>query len=286
MSRAGASVARPLGRAARGIVLAVLGLTSCILPQQDLADGPAQREQALATPPAPRPEVDDSLGFATGADASLPSDGPAPARDAHIPPTRLGLEVFADAELALVGRVQTVSRVGLGTGVLRVQVEERLMGDVRRGDELVVLGYATDFLPGSREILFLRRFRDGPRFEVTRRIDARDPDFAAKLDVTRRTSRLLDIRAGPDRDAAAIELVLDALDDRADWTRRYGLAELGWLASTRSDLFTPLRRARLEALAASTSDPDVRAGVESVTIALAPHPLSLPAPPRQESSSP
>lgn len=204
-----------------------------------------------------------------------------------LPPTRLAVQSFSDGMLVVLARTLSTTNVGLGSTVARVLVEDKLagpaLGDTR---ELTVLAYPGDLVRGRRDLLFLQPFRGGPRWNVERLLDGRDPDFRAKLELTRRTADLLAIRQVSARDAATFELVIDALADARPWMRRYAVAELGWLASTRADLFTDLRRRRLDALAAETDHDEVRLGVESVAIVLARHDQPLPGPSPEESSRP
>lgn len=257
--------AAPAGRIPLGAlpgIIALLGV-ACTAPSAD----PAQSTAALSmtTPAAP----DVALALPDGR-----------------PPTQLAREIAATADLVVIGRVRSVRPVGLGTGVVHVLVDESIHGPAAPGEDLVVVGHALDFVEHARDILYLKTLRGGPRYEVVRRIPGTDGDFAAKVDATRAAADLLTLPTPAGRDAAAVELVLSALQDRRPWSRRYGRAELAWLASARPDLFTSVRLQRLEAIASETSDPYVRADVESVTIHLRRRTASLPGPSRQESSSP
>ena len=259
-----------------------VGLFGCAAPTPAAEPAPLP----FVGPPAPVADVAQAADAPTDSVAlALPEGTRAAPETPSLPPTRLALESFRDGMVVVLGRTLSTTNVGPGGSVARVLVEDQLAGpDLPDGPQLTTLAHAGDLQRGRRDLFFLKPFRSGPRWSIERLLDGRDPDFRAKLELTRRTAALLAIEHPSARDAATFELVMDALTDARRWTRRYAVAELGWLASTRAELFTDIRRRRLQSLAAETAYDVIRQGVELVSIVLGWAERPLPEAPPEESS--
>lgn len=202
---------------------------------------------------------------APGLEAQAKRSGPEP-----VPPPPLQLAEWLDQQRPQVLLV-TVARqrsIGRGSVALTLDVEQRLWEP--RGPteaQLLVLGYAGRLRAGERALVFLRGFREGPRYELLKRVRAADEDFAAKLKLVREVIPLLQHPTRARREAAAFELVFSSLLHGSAWRRRWALTELQWQEAAHPALLTALRRRRLAQLLPSIGDPALRAGVESVAAA-------------------
>jgi hypothetical protein len=194
----------------------------------------------------------------------VPQRAPAP-RPPGVPPTRLGVQLLANCPVIIVARTIAIREAAIGTELLRVRVVERMLGaDTRPGAELSVLTAAGQFLFGSEDLLFLRPYGEGGRFELVERIAISDKHYAAKLTITRRTIWLMEIADAEQRNDAALALLFDLLRSKDEWTRLHALDELTWLATTQHELFTPSRRARLVTAGRVSPHEQVSLRVESV----------------------
>ncbi|MHC5209928.1 MAG: hypothetical protein ACYTG2_04325 [Planctomycetota bacterium] len=200
--------------------------------------------------------------------ALVPQD--APARKApRVPPTRLGVELLSNCPVVVVARTIATREAAIGTDLLRVRVLERMLGpDTRPGDELSVLSPAGQFLFGSEDLLFLRPYGEGGRFEVAERITITDKHYAAKLTITRRMIWLMEIADVEQRNDATLALLFDLLRSKDEWCRRHALDELAWMATARHSVFTASRRARLLTVGRVSPHEKVSRGVEIVARSL------------------
>ncbi len=239
---------------------------------------PAPTPLAMRLPVEPRPDSGSLGGAASKAAAERPR---------HLPATRFGDEVLAREPLLVVGVTRSVARLGIGTAVVRVEVEEHLHGDgPRAGEVAVVLAYDGDFHAGGRDLLVLEGFGGGGRYRPLYRIDARDDDFRAKVAMCRRQVELLDEPDTRARDDATVELLARSLAAPDAWTRQYALSEVRWIAAVHPEVLSAARLLRLRTVAAASSWPDVTDGVESVAIELSRRARALPTDDQQESSPP
>jgi hypothetical protein len=198
------------------------------------------------------------LGQSLGADDE-------PLRPA-VPPTRLGTELLVFEPLVAEATTLRVTPFGIGTAVVRVRLDRVLSeGGPADGTELVVLAYDGHFSPLGRDLVHLLPYRRGGRWRVLERVDGRDRDYHAKVAVTAASLQLAAMDDADHRDTTTLTWLTDLLYSPDRWTREYALGELRFVAVTRAPLFTPAVLMRLEALASTTPDPDLRRGVELVT---------------------
>ena len=228
-----------------------------------------------------------------------------PDPDDGLPPTRFASDVLAGRPLLAVTRTVSVTNLGIGTAVVRVRIEEPLLGELREpptgdtararradatrprvGDELVVFAYAGHFHEEGQDLLMLRPFRDHGRYRVGMRVDGRDKAFREKVGMARRQVQLLEVDDPDLRDALTFQVLREALGAPGAWTRAYALREFTFLARTRPDLFDAARLRSLALLARASPWPEVRQGVESVTMLAARPDGPLPADREGESSPP
>lgn len=192
--------------------------------------------------------------------ASSNASPPAP----RVPPTRMGVELLATCPLVIVGRTIAAKPAGPGIELLHIRIIERLVGPGREPGEVVtVLSPVGQFPFGSQDLLFLKPWRGDERFEVARRIDGSEPNFEAKLALTRRMVWLMEIVDDQARIDATLSLVLGQLAGNDAWSRSQGLDELRWMSERLPGMFTASRRGRLIALGRISTDPRVVEAVES-----------------------
>jgi hypothetical protein len=204
-----------------------------------------------------------SLALQTAPDQAPPRAAPVS------PPSRLGVELLGPCPVVVVARTISVRDAGLGAALLHVRVVERLRGeDITAGDALTVFSVADHFRFGSEDLLFLQPFRQSGRFEVVHRISVRESQYAAMLSIVRRTVWLMEIEDVEARRDASLDLILGLLRSRDEWTRRYGLEELRWMAEHQHAIFSGDRRDRLRTAGRASAHPEVKAGVVIVTRAL------------------
>lgn|GEM_PF-1773507 len=196
----------------------------------------------------------------TGSPANLPA----------VPPTQLGLQTLAGSPVVVVARCIAVREAAHGTDVVKVRILERMRGEgVPRDAELLLLAPQGTLRFGSEDLLFLRPWRGGERFEIVQRVASVVPHFEERLSVVRRSVWLLEERDVQRRADATLDLLLELLGSAHEWTRGYALAELRWMALEQRWVFTPERLARLTTVARASPRAEVRAGVDSVAAALA-----------------
>jgi hypothetical protein len=207
--------------------------------------------------------------------------------DTGLPPTRLANVVLAGRPLLVRTRVISTRPAGMGTVVLRLLIEERLLGEgAEQGSEVVVFAFRGHFLVGGRDLLALEPFGRSGRFRVGQRVDGRDPNHRDKLAMIRRQIVLLQTADQEAQVAATFDLLLASLVSPIEWTRRYGLRELRWLAAVHPEVLTSERCRRLQLVGHGSPWPAVQRGVESVAILLADRGKALRDAPEQESSQP
>jgi hypothetical protein len=196
--------------------------------------------------------------------ALLQSRAGPPAPTPSVPPTRMGVELLSTCPLVVVARTVSTRAAGPGIELLHVSVVERLLGaPFQPGDVLSVLTPAGQFAFGSEDLLFLKPWRGDERYEVALRVAATDPQFEAKLALTRRMVWLMEIHDEQQRIEATLSLVLEQLHSEDEWTRSQGLEELRWMTERLPGIFTAARRARLLSAGRVTTDAKVLAGVEA-----------------------
>lgn len=186
------------------------------------AFAPAATRCASAQEPAPRPPA--------------PKPAPEPARPAPEEPihcTQFAAEVLAAVDAVLVGTVVDVKALR-GTDVVRIRIGawkagERPATPLGPVDEVTLLATPRDFFVGGEQLLFLKRFEEGPRFVVHNRIGRGDPDWEAKLACLDQNLALQALPTAEERRRQARKLVYDDLVARSQWTRWHGFHELSWL---------------------------------------------------------
>lgn len=185
--------------------------------------------------------------------------------DPALPPTQLGQETLARSPVVAVTRVISVRPGGPGTDLVRVRLLERVRGaGLAAGDELALLVPQGTLRFGSEDLLFLRPWREGGRYELAQRVSAGEPHYEERLAVVRRTVWLVDAPDAQRRADATLDMLLALLASPREWTRGYAAAELRWMARERRELFTPERIARLRAAGRACRHADARAAVDSV----------------------
>jgi hypothetical protein len=190
---------------------------------------------------------------------------PTAGREPPVPPMRIGRDLLARCPLVVVARTITAREATVSSDLLHVRVVERMLGRaVKPGDELTVLSPVGQFQFGDEDLLFLRPYRDGNRYEVVERVSSTDPNYEAKLSISRRSIWLMEIPEPEQRADATLSLLLRLLGSRDRWTRSHAIDELAWMAREHHALFTPARRARLISAGRVSPHQAVREGVESV----------------------
>jgi hypothetical protein len=194
----------------------------------------------------------------------------APPRDLPaVPPTQFGLQTLAVSPVVVVARVIAVRDAGPGSELVKVRVLERMRGkDIARDTELSLLAPQGALRFGEENLLFLRPWRSGERYEMVQRVGAHEPHYDQRLAVVRRSVWLIEERDGVRRTDATLDLLLELLGSEKEWTRGYALAELRWMAREQRWVFTPERSARLRAAGRVSPRDDVRSGVDSVAALL------------------
>ena len=186
-----------------------------------------------------------------------------------VPPTQLGLQVLVNAPVVVVARTIEVRGAGPGSELLKVRVLERMRGlGLVRDSELSVLAPQGVLRFGEENLLCLRPWRSGERYEIVQRVGADEAHYDERLAVVRRTIWLLEERDPVRRVDATLDLLLELLGTDKDWSRGYALAELRWMAREQRWFFTPERTARLRAAGRVSPRDDVRSGVDSVAALL------------------
>jgi hypothetical protein len=222
--------------------------------------------------------------------ALLPQEAPAPRPPADppaVPPTRLGTELLASCPVVVVARTIAIREAAIGTELLRVRVVERMLGAATRaGEELSLLTAEGQFVFGSEDLLFLRPYGEGGRFEVVQRVASTDKHYAAKLTIARRSIWLMEIADAEQRHEATLALLFDLLRSKDEWSRRHALDELAWMATARHALFTVSRRARLQTAGRVSPHEEVGRGVERVVQILESEDARLREAPEKEQSPP
>jgi hypothetical protein len=197
---------------------------------------------------------------------SVPMSLPAMQGRPPVPPTRLGLQVLARCPAVVVARTISVRDAGLGASLLHLRVRERMLGaDIAVDDDLQAFSASQQFRFGDEDLLFLRPYRSAGRYEVVERVSARDPHYAAKLAVARRSIWLMEIDEDERRIDATLEYLLTLLQSADEWSRQHALDELRWMATEQRELFTIDRAARLRAAGRASPRKEIAAGVESVS---------------------
>ncbi|HEX5009026.1 MAG TPA: hypothetical protein VFY71_01400 [Planctomycetota bacterium] len=206
------------------------------------------------------------LGLALGAAAQ---DGAPPAALPPVPPTQFGLQVLVNSPVVVVARTVEVRGVGPATELLKVRVLERMRGlSIERDAELPVLAPRGLLRFGEENLLCLRPWRGGERYEIVQRVGADEAHYDERLSVVRRSIWLLEERDPMRRTDATLDFLLELLGTDKDWSRGYGLAELRWMAREQRWVFTAERTARLRAAGRASPRDDVRSGVDSVAALL------------------
>jgi hypothetical protein len=203
------------------------------------------------------------------------------------PPTQFCTSIVSGDVLLVVGTVESVTLFGIGTAVVRLRIDEHLRGKgPAEGESVLLFSYAREFHAGIRVLLVLEPFRDGGRFRVRFRLDARHADYRSKLAMCRRQVDLMDLPDAAERDAATFDLLRSSLGSGDAWTRRYAVAELKWIADVHPEVLTPGRLLRLRSAGLTSRWPEVTDGVDLVAIQMARHTEALRARSDEESSSP
>lgn len=249
---------------------ALLALLALLPNAQETPGGAPQDAAPGAAATIPAPAGGRAPAGEPAAERS--GDGAPASAEPPVPPTRLGVELLGRQPLVVRGRTVSATSFGIGTALVRLTVAERLLGPpVENGQQVTVLAYAGDFRPGEEGLVHLLPVGKGERWQVLQHVHGRDPDFAAKVAVTRETAALVG-RSQAERDDGAFRLLLARLAAPDRWSREYALGELRWMARERAALFTGRRRATLLAVAADSPHEEVRRGVEIVTMLLPPAP--------------
>jgi len=202
-----------------------------------------------------------------------------------LPPTRLGLELLGQEPL--VARVSTESATpfGMGTMIVRVRIEERIAGQGPGvGESVVLFAYLGRYPTSGQALVYLLPFRDGGRYRLLEVVDGRDPNWTAKLQLTRATVALTTIASRQAQAAATFDLLARSLDAANPWTRGYALRELEWMAAQQPWVLTQARLRRLGVIADRSVHPEVLVGVESVAMTLQAATRALPPQDSEESS--
>ncbi len=260
-------------------------LTALALSTLDAELAGAQSLRAQDSTPA-KPEQSQ-----TASAQNAPGPALVPALDQKgpgLPPTRFGTQVLAENPLIVAGAVESVTRIGLGTAVVRLRIEELLLkqGAERVPEAILILTQAGDFQSGARGLLVLQPFGSGGRYQVQHRVDARDPDYRAKLSAARSQIQLMNIDGSERRAAATFEMLLELMGKPDAWSRANALSELNWVAAVNPDILNAERLRRLRHLGASSTWAEVRYGVESVANEMVRRTQALRLSAQQESSSP
>jgi len=242
-----------------GLPLLVWGLLAVLFPG---TAAPAPVVQTAQQPPR----------AAEARQPQIPKDLP------QVPPTRLGLELLAHSPVVLVVRVSAARAVAAGSDLLTATVLERMRGvEIAVGQEVLVLSAAGQFVPGTEELLFLRPWRGGGRFECVSRVSALQDGYERGLGLVRRSLWLCEIREAAARVEATLEQLLTWMCDRDARVRAYALGELRWMALRQRWVWSAARLERLRLAGRACAWPEVAAGVESVASALS-SPASQPPP--------
>lgn len=179
--------------------------------------------------------------------------------------TQFGADVLAAVHGVLLGKVVEVTPLR-GTDVVRVAILEWRSGARPRaltGEALEVTLLATpdDFFVGNEQLLFLKRFENGPRFSVHNRIAKSDPDWDAKLACLDHNLALQKIERDEDRRREVRKRIYDDLESRTNWTRWHSYQELAWVKKHHPTLVTYDDREDLKKLAAASEDVKLRGAV-------------------------
>jgi len=202
-----------------------------------------------------------------------------------LPPTRLGTNLLGQDPIVARVTTRTFTPFGMGTVVVRVEIEELLHGDgVTVGDSVVVFAYVGRFPSTGEALVYLLPYRRGGRFQLLEVLDGRDPNWTAKLKVTRDTLALATIESRQAQAAATFDMLARGLESSNAWTRGYAVRELSWMAVRRSWVISLARSRRLERIAGRTTHEEVRLGVERVAKTLAAKARALPTQDDEESS--
>jgi len=201
--------------------------------------------------------------------AASAQDGAPPPALPPMPPTQFGLQVLDASPVVIVARTVDVRGIGPGTELLKVRVLERMRGlGIERDAELSVLAPQGLLRFGEENLLCLRPWRGGERYEIVQRVGADEAHYDERLSVVRHTIWLLEERDPVRRTDATLDFLLELLGADKDWSRGYALAELRWMAREQRWFFTPERTARLRAAGRVSPRDDVRSGVDSVAALL------------------
>jgi len=218
--------------------------------------------------------------------------GPEPQRappepDDGLPPTRFAADVLAGDPLLVEATTLSVTPFGIGTAVVKVRVDQRLMGSEHDvGDEVLVFAYVGHFVTRGRNLLLLEPFGSGGRYQVRMRVDGRDPDYRDKLAMSRAQILLMDVRPRSARIVATLDLLARALDHSSAWYRAYAIREMQWIASERPEVLNAPWLRMLAQMGIRSPHPEVRRGVESVANILASQSDSLLLDDEGQSSTP
>jgi hypothetical protein len=209
----------------------------------------------------------------------------APAAEAALPPTRLGTDLLGQHPIVALVSTRSVTAFGMGTAVVRAEIDELLHGSgVAAGDSVVIFAYQGHFPSSGRALVYLLPYRRGGRYQLLELVNGRDPNWTAKLKLTRATVALTAIRAREPQAAATFDLLARSLESANAWTRSYAVRELGWMSLRQSWVISQARLRRLELIAARTVHELVRLGVERVAKTLASRARALPPANDEESS--
>ncbi len=193
-------------------------------------------------PPAPRPEP--------------------PAATGPIWYTQFGAQVLAAVDAVLIGKVIEVSGLR-GTDVVRVEIVEwkhgaRPVGLRGSVTEVTLLAMPGDFFVGTEQLLFLKLFEKGPRYNAFNRVARSDPDWDAKLACLDRNLALLALEKEEERRREARKLLYDDLTSTVHWTRWHAYHELAWVREKMPQMVTREDRADLRKAASACEDPKLR----------------------------
>lgn len=202
-----------------------------------------------------------------------------------LPPTRLGTDLLGQDPVVARVTTRSFTPFGMGTVVVRVEINELLHGEgVTAGDSVVVFAYVGRFPSKGEALVYLLPYRQGGRYQLLEVVDGRDPNWSAKLKVTRETMALATIESRQEQATATFDMLARGLESSNAWTRGYAVRELSWMAVRRSWVISRPRSQRLERIAGRTTHVEVRLGVERVAKTLAAKARTLPTQEDEESS--
>ncbi len=177
--------------------------------------------------------------------------------------SQLGDQVLSQSTLVVKARVESTRAIP-GGELVTLEVQRLFKGEAPA--PLTVLSHPREFFVGSEQVMFLKRYRDGPRYTCVNRF-GRDAEFDAKVSCLSRHLSVEKLKTDAERRREVRRLLLDHAAAGDSWTRMNVVHEVRYLRRRYPDLLGAGDQDALLVIARSSPDEDFRQSLQELLTA-------------------